>query len=633
MCGIAGILGSQRPDDARRAEAMAKSIQHRGPDAIRVGSYNDSVLGHTRLSILDLSDHGLQPLEDSQGRYVMVYNGEIYNHTELRRELSADYPFQGHCDTEVLLAAYVKWGERCLERLVGMFSLCIFDKKTQSAFFARDRFGQKPLYFHFEEDRLIFASEVKAILASGVKAIADMDTWSRYLTTAKYDDCSATYFSGISQLAPGECATWSRGKGLERRQYYAIGERVKSRHVSLATAKEETRELLIDAARLHMRADVPVAVALSGGLDSSALLACIDEAEELSEKVGCFSFEFDSDLTEREWIEAAAGYHGLKSSISSFSPENFLDSLGPTMWNLEGPIGGLATCALNNVFGPARAAGYKVIQDGTGLDEAYGGYRNHHNLYLGQLLRSNTSNVEKSLEEYALNWGVTRDEARSAAFGELKRNGGTAIDGTIPVRLDLLAEETLARSRSDISNPYPEMDLVQAALVDYLGVNKIPRNMRMKDRLSMAYGLELRLPFLDHRLIEHALSLPVEHLFFQGRSKSIIREALQGVMNEDVRVATKRSIQAPQGKWLISEPMCSYIDDLINSESFAQRGLFDVKAAKDAFHHFRKGTTQNSFFVWQWINVEEWFRTFVDTSPLAAQKPAWNSGNSISPAA
>jgi asparagine synthase (glutamine-hydrolysing) len=622
MCGIAGILGPEKGADLDRVQAMVNITTHRGPDASCVRSYPGAVFGHTRLSIIDLSDHGLQPMESTDGRFVIVYNGEIYNFKELRRELEAEYDFRGHCDTEVLLAAYLRWGEECLERLNGMFAFCIYDVRERSAFLARDRFGQKPIYFNLAGGRLVFASEVKAIIAAGVSVRPDLKTWSRYLALASYDDNSSSYFADISQLQPGECANWSPLNGrLTRRRYYDVANRIKSRKVDFSTAALETRELLEDATKIHMRSDAPVGIALSGGLDSSALLACLNEKGKLDSSVQCFSFDFGADLSERNWIKAAAGHHGIESQINSFGRDDFRNSIAPVMWHLEGPLGGLANCALGSVYENAHKSGYKVIQDGTGLDEAFGGYRNHHNLYLGHLIKQSNGDIENALKEYAVNWGISKKEAHSAAMTELARDGGTAIDGTVPVRRDVLSERVIELAGEPLPLQNLDIDPVRAALIDYLQVQKIPRNMRMKDRLSMAYSLELRLPFLDHRLIEHALSLPVDYLFRFGRSKSIVREALKDIMDNDVRTATKRSIQAPQGKWLTAEPMRTYVADLINSESFADRGLFDVKAVKKAFEGFCLGTTPNSFFVWQWINVEEWFRTFVDGDPLTGRHP------------
>ena len=204
-------------------------------------------------------------------------------------------------------------------------------------------------------------------------------------------------------------------------------------------------------------------------------------------------------------------------------------SIRPMMWHLEGPIGGLMNCALAKVMQSAHAAGFKVIQDGTGLDEAFAGYRNNHNLYLGLLLREGGPLAEQAVREYARNWEVSEKQARHAGELELQRNG-TAIDGTVPVRPELLEKAFVANYASSASTLSHTGDQLRDALIDNLQIRKIPRNTRMKDRVSMAYALELRLPFLDHRLMEHALSVPTAYYFLHGRSKSLAREALAGVM-------------------------------------------------------------------------------------------------------
>lgn len=615
MCAIAGILGAvDRDDDLARVTAMTAVQVHRGPDAGAVTVLPGAVLGHRRLSIIDLSDRAAQPMTSADGRFVLVFNGEIYNYRELRRDLEGTYPFRTESDTEVILATWIAWGEAMLERFNGMFAFCLYDTIERRAFFARDRFGQKPLHFAEHRDRLLFASEVKALLAAGVPAKPNLDAWARYLAHASYDDDADTFFAGVMQLRPGECATWDAEHGLHRRTYYALHERVAGLpfDVDVAEAAAEVRRLLTDAVTIHMRSDVPVGISLSGGLDSSAMLATLDLAGELHHGVRCFSFDFGGDLSERPWIEAAAGHHGLTSTITTYTPADFRKSIRPMVWHLEGPIGGLANCALGAVIRDARVAGITVLQDGTGLDEAFGGYQNHHNRYLGQLLASGDPAAPRAAEAYARNWGVSVSDAIAAAHAELER-AHTTIDGTVPVRLDLLTA-SFRDAYGDV--PIPPIaetgDPMRDALVDYLQVRKIPRNTRMKDRLSMAYSIELRLPFLDHRLVEYALRLPPAYWFWEGRTKGVVREALRGTMDDAVRTASKRSIQAPQGVWLRQEPMRSYIRELIASESFASRGMFDVERARTAYEDFIAHGAPNSFFVWQWINMEEWFRVFVD---------------------
>jgi len=619
MCGIAGILGAGDLDIASiQVEAMTRVLAHRGPDGRKVSVFPGAALGHCRLSIIDLSERAAQPMLTADGRHVIVFNGEIYNYLELRRELLATYDFRSDSDTEVLLAAWRRWDQDCLARINGMFAFCIYDTIERSAFFARDRFGQKPLFFAQRESQLVFGSEVKALLSAGIKAHPDHAVWARYLTTASYDDTAETFFAGITQLLPGECATYSVASGLKRRHYYHLSEHYRQQSLTEDQAADQVRELMVDACRLHMRADVPVGVMLSGGLDSAALLASLDLADVLNSDVKCFSVDFGPDLTEGAWIESAARHHGLSWEIDSYSPGDFAATIRPMMWHQEAPIGGLMNCAFNSVMKAAQGQGYPVLQAGVGPDEAFGGYRNHHNLYLGLALKSGSPEVEQRLAEYARNWGVSPAAARRAAEIEISCSH-TAIDGTVAVRPEALSHAVNtarllpAAALGTIGDPLRDSQL------HYLQGSKIPRNTRMLDRLSMAYGIEIRLPFLDHRLVELGFGLSPNLYFLEGRSKGVIRSALKGAMDDDVRLATKRSIQAPQGQWLRREPMASYIDKLIGSESFASRNLFDVVVCKALFARFKAGEFDNSFFVWQWINVEEWFRVFVDGEPITDQ--------------
>jgi len=616
MCGIVGILGSDNPGLRNVAETMARSIRHRGPDAMRIRQYPGAVLGHNRLSIIDMSELALQPMESACGEYVIVFNGEIYNYKELRQELKGDYSFKSASDTEVLLAAWQKWGDKCLSRLNGMFAFCVYNKKSRSAFFARDRFGQKPIYLAQQDGALYFSSEIKAILSTGFKARENRSTWARYLCEAKYDDTRDTFFEGIWQLLPGEYAQYAPGKGISCHHYYQVKDHIEPSQLSQSAAAEKTRELIVESCRIHMRADVPVGMMLSGGLDSSTILSALSLGDRLNSSVKTFSVEFGKDLSERQWIEQSASYHHLNSEILAFSPKKFRNVMTPLMWHLEAPIGGLMNCALTEVMSAARKDGFVVLQGGAGADEIFGGYRNHHNQYIADLINSNDNDAQQAIEEYAANWGTTIPEARQAALTEMKRRS-TAIDGTVPVRLDLLTDSIKSEFVYDVDERGTTSSNLLNSLIEYIQGSKIPRNLRMLDHLSMAYGLEVRLPFLDHRLVEHGLSLPPRYLFLGGRSKGIVREAFKEAMDDDVRLSTKRSIQAPQGIWLKTEPMKSYVDELISSESFASRGFFDVKKVKQAWHDFCHGEFDNSFFVWQWINVEEWFRVFVDADSMS----------------
>ena len=615
MCGINGILGNVSSRDDVIVKEMNGILNYRGPDTNKFKRYPGAVLGHRRLSIIDLTEKALQPMESYDKRYVLVFNGEIYNYKEIRKILIAEYDFVSDSDSEVLLYAWMKWKKECLLHLNGMFAFCIFDTRENTAFLARDRFGQKPLFFKEENSRLVFSSEIKSLLTAGVKAIPDYKSWARYLTTGFYYNDNRTFFKGIEQLKPGECATWNTENGLSRHVYYNLYERVSNHtnNIDIITAANTVKEILVDAANIHMRSDVPVGISLSGGLDSSSLLSCINLAYKLDKDVACISFDFGESFSERKWIEAAASYYNLESRIETYTRNDFKTSIRPLMWHMEGPIGGLANCALGKVMHTAMQMGIRVIQDGTGLDEAFGGYHNHHNLYVGTLLKNRNSKAQKALHEYMDNWRVDKTTALKEIEVAMKNNN-TSIDGTLPVRPDLIKKDFLRIYNEVYNDEYQCVldDPLKDNLVYYLQTQKIPRNTHMKDRVSMAYSIELRLPFLDHRMVEYALSLPTDYYFLNGRTKAIVREALAGNMDDMVRLSSKRSIQTPQGMWLREEPMRSYINELINSDSFRDRGIFDDNKVRKAYKEFCKGSYGNSFFVWQWINVEEWFRIFID---------------------
>jgi len=611
MCGIAGIVGNVTKSDINIVQSMNDIQSYRGPDNDKVSFYDGAVVGHRRLSIIDLDNRSSQPMESNDGRYIIVFNGEIYNYKELKVELSPHYNFQTRSDTEVLLAAYSIWGKKCLLKLIGMFAFCIYDIKKEEAFIARDYFGQKPLFFTENDKRLIFASEIKAILKTGMKPNPNYNTWARYLVSASYDDDNSTFFKNIFQLLPGEFATWTMNRGLQKNHYYNLGDEIVKNKVDIEQASQATRTLLIDSVKLHMRSDVPVGLALSGGLDSSTMLACLDFSGELNQKLNCLSFKFEEAFSEQEWIDVAASYHGLISRYEVYKKNDYLNDIKPLTWHLEAPIGGLATCALAKLMSRAGKMGLKVMQDGTGLDEAFGGYRNHHNLFLGEMLQKRNLHVKKYIKEYADFWKVTEKVAEKAAKDALN-NKITAIDGTVPVRIDLINNDFKTKYNVEINDYVSTGSNLYDGFIDYLQKRKIPRNTRMKDRVSMAYSIELRLPFLEHNLINYALSLPEQIHYYKGRTKSVIREAMKGLMDENVRIAPKRSIQAPQGEWLRKEPMRSYVIDLINSETFADRNIFNVNKVITAYDEFCEGKYNNSFFVWQWINMEEWFRTFID---------------------
>ena len=402
MCGIVGIINYNKKSSKYLVDNMVSAIAHRGPDSQNVVEVSDGFLGHARLTIIDLNDRSLQPMISADRRYTLTFNGEIYNYIEIRKELikEASIEFVTTSDTEVLLYAFIVWGESCVERLNGMFAFCIHDAKTGSAFLARDRFGQKPLFYVEKENALHFSSEIKGLLSSGVVPKSNRKAWARYLYSASFDDNSETFFEGIWQLLPGECAWFEKGKKLRRKQYYNLGDRVKPIDIKHNDAVSQTREMMAKSVKIHMRSDVPVGISLSGGLDSSAILSSLEISGQVNNGLKSFSMEYGSDLTERRWIDSAVSRYNLKSHYGTFTKDKFFDRISSVMWHQEAPIGGLSNCALEEVAQGALFNDTKVILDGTGLDEIFAGYRNLHNIYLGLLMQNNSNKFDTALKEY-----------------------------------------------------------------------------------------------------------------------------------------------------------------------------------------------------------------------------------------
>ncbi len=619
MCGIAGILSKEELNRSRSGsvKSMISIIQHRGPDNSNVKSYDYASLGQARLSIIDLSKKSDQPMDSLDGQFVIVFNGEIYNYKELREELKSFYNFRSKGDTEVLLAAWQKWGLNCLDKIKGMFAFCIWDKKNKKAYLVRDRFGQKPLYYYWDKKNLIFCSEIKGILATGVKAKTNNLAWLKYLAYASYDDNSSTFFDGIKQLKAGQVAIWSEKNDFKISNWYNLSEKVIGNlgFIKTSEKKDELKHKMLQVINMHVRSDVPVGISLSGGLDSSAILACLKNLNKnFSLEAYSVKFQEKSNIkySEEYWIKKVADYYNIPLTMETYKEEDMLKDIAPMIWHNEGPLGGLMHLGRAKVMRNAKENGIKVMLDGTGLDECYAGYQVHHDLYLSEKIKEKNSNIKKLISDYIFNWKIDK----SSLLEKLKNFdlNNKAIDSSYLISKEMLNEKSIKAlsSISPLSYNNKSLSSVKSSLIDYMIYSKIPKNTRFTDRMSMAHGVELRLPFLDHELVELGLTLDDDLYFLEGRTKSFVRETLKGMIEDDVLYATKRSVHTPQGEWMKKEPIRSYILDTIHSISFQQRGLVDKDKVKVLYRDFCENKYNNSFFIWQWVNMEEWHKTFID---------------------
>jgi asparagine synthase (glutamine-hydrolysing) len=570
MCGIAGMFGFGW--EREQLEVMVASQRHRGPDAygIYVDPLNLAGLGHNRLSIIDLSAAGRQPMSSHDGRLWIVFNGEIYNYLELRSELH-DYPYHSRTDTEVILAAYERWGESCLDHLIGMFAFLIWDERERRLFAARDRFGVKPLNYHLKPDgTLLLASEVRALHAAGVVARPDAVAWSTYLTLGLHDHSPRTFCEEIRSLPPGHLLIWQDSQ-LHISRWYDLAERSGPEwdQRSVKTVQEEYLALLEESVRLRFRSDVPVGINLSGGLDSSTLLGLVQAVEGAESEVEAFTFVTgDSRYDELPWVEQMLAHTNHPSSISYLRPSDVPALAESVQAHQDEPFGGLPTLCYARLFERARSQGVIVLLDGQGLDEQWAGY----DYYLTAI---NGNNAPASLVQ-GIKERAVRPECLTPEF-------------------QAIAEPFEPRE------PFPD----RLRNLQYRDAchTKIPRALRFNDRVSMRSSTELREPFLDHRLFELALRQPPERKIADGANKWLLRQIARRLLPGELVESPKRPLQTPQREWL-RDPLREWANERIEESLTAFGGTWlDRKAVRAAWHHYCEGAGDNSFYIWQWINL------------------------------
>jgi asparagine synthase (glutamine-hydrolysing) len=557
---------------------MVACQHHRGPDAsgVFVSPSGTAGLTNNRLSILDLSEKGRQPMSDATGRFWIVLNGEIYNYLELRRELASNFNFQTGTDTEVLLAAYERWGEACLDRLIGMFAFAIWDEQTRTLFAARDRFGVKPLYYSLlPSGELAIASEIKTLHAIGVRREADSTMWATYLTYGLYDHGDRTFWDDVKSLAPGAALSWQDGR-MQTRQWYdlasATGPDLDTRPEQ--EVMDEYRALLEESVRLRFRSDVPVGINLSGGLDSSILLGLVHAVQGNASQVCAFTFVTGDE----RYDELHAVEHMLERTrhphhVCSLAAEEVIDLALKVQAYQDEPFGGLPTLAYSRIFERARELGVTVLLDGQGHDEQWAGY-----------------------DYYAAELDGSPHRTVQPASGPVQGSHNRAT------RPECLLPEFRAQAAPFFA-PAPFPDALRNIQYRDAKYTKIPRALRFNDRISMMHSIELREPFLDHRLFELALRQPEVRKISNGVHKSLLRRIARGLVPAAIFEPAKRPLQTPQREWLrgpLKDWVTACIDTLITNHGDA---WIDAKSVRQQWQKFLQGEGDNSFYIWQWVSL------------------------------
>jgi len=545
---------------------MTRPLAHRGPDGEGVWVAEHVALGNRRLAVLDLSARGYQPMESRDGRFVITYNGEVYNYLELKTEFQ--HEFETNTDTEVVLQAFARWGTESFHRLNGMFAFAVWDRLTEQLSVVRDRFGVKPLYYSEFQGALYFASEVKSLAAAGIPLDPDEDTWFAYLRHGAYDDRASTFFKGIRRLPPGHYLTWQNGR-VEMRRWYDAAERVTSLGQDErpdSEVSQEYHELLQEAVRLRFRSDVPVGVCLSGGLDSSTLVVLLKELFGTDHSIQTYHFASrDPIYDETPWVRQLLAETHYPVNISYLEPHEIPALAEEAIGFQEEPFGGLPTLAMIQLFKQARRQGTIVLLDGQGLDEQWAGY----NYYAAGAEPSTTIPVQGASS------GSTNEPCLSRDF---------------------------CSRRSEPGYPEPFSDRLANLRYRDLLYTKLPRALRFNDRASSQASCELREPFLDYRLVELAFRQPAHRLIRSGQHKFLLREIVAPLLPKGFAEAPKRPVQTPQREWLRG-PLREWVESCLNHPCISQTGWFDRGRLQTQWEHYLNGGSDNSFYVWQWVSV------------------------------
>ncbi len=611
MCGLAGILNRQEPVQPDQIHRMTDSMCHRGPDSEGFFVDGELAFGHRRLSIIDLSDASNQPFEDSSKRYMIIFNGEIYNYADVKR-LLPDYPFRTSGDTEVILAGYIRWGADCLDYLRGIYTFAIWDKQERELFIARDRLGVKPLYYYHDQEQFIFASEVRAILTIGkINRRADHTALREYFS---YQSVGFPFspIQGISQM---EAGTWMRIKNnlIQTERYW--DPTIKNFEFGFTSKKEvqaKVKALMLQSVKRRLVSDVPVGAFLSGGIDSSAIVGLMAEAGGSSPNTFNISFD-ESAYDESKYADLIARKFNTRHTRIQLKPEVMLAELTNALDAMDVPSGdGINTYVVSKAI---HKEGIKVALSGIGGDELFAGYpifEHYIRLQQKRWLWKTPLALRNGLSGL-LGKGAKKDRMRQ--FLALQ---SPSIENTYPVLRQLLSpaamdELTILENGTDHQTLVQQLvskksDLVklpffsQVTAAEYLGYTQ-QTLLKDTDQMSMANSLEIREPYFDQDLIEFVMSIP-DHFKVPVYPKSLLVESLKPLLPDEIVHRRKQGFVFPWNEWMKNE-LHSFCETHIHH--IAQRDFIQGAHLKKVWSRFLSGDPDIRWQeIWLFVVLDYW---------------------------
>ncbi len=627
MCGLAGFIKkkSDNTDCLVTIKRMTNSLRHRGPNdhGIRLISDDslqcDIAFGHRRLSIIDLSTKAHQPMTVKNGKFTIIFNGEIYNYIELKKELcDLGYIFESNSDTEVVLKAYEEWGLQCFSHFNGMWAIAIWDSCEEKIILSRDRLGKKPLYYYKDDEKFIFASEIKAILEyPGIRKEPNFKKIYRYISGSyRYVDCDdESYFKNIFSITKSSYVAIDGNLEMSKYVYWSLYENTKDLSLSESDAIEAFRELFIDSVRLRLRSDVPVGCMLSGGMDSTSIASVAHKI--LKTPIVTFSGitgEEQGIYDESEYIDEVVKDLKTEHHYVIPDPSDLFTTLAEMLYFHDEPICTVTWHSLYLITNKIKEEGIPVVINGYGGDELLAGYWYHYPEFFYDLEKSRDKSLfAHEITLWKANHGRSIDEYQDAREFINSFYSGNKIESSRYYDYSYcftFAFQNMFKNEISFLTPYDNKSYLSRVLYNELIYETIPASLKAEDRNSMAHSIESRSPMLDYRLIEFCFSLPNNLKIRNGIGKWILRESMKGILPEKVRTRKdKAGLLSPADRWFRNENR-EQIRELINAEDVKELGVFDIMQLNLIFDEHLTGSKNHQMFIWQFINFILWYRMY-----------------------
>ena len=619
MCGITGFWNLDgKPVSREGLIRFTNQIAHRGPDGWDVHVDDSAALGfgHRRLAIIDITDSGRQPMSFADGRYWIVFNGEIYNFVELKKELeNLGYQFKTDSDTEVILAGYDKWGEDCQFKFNGMWAFAIWDSRERKIFISRDRFGVKPLIYYFDGKRFAFASEMKAFLAlDGFRAEFSPTVLANSLENASLvegaEDC---LLQGLKRVLGGHCLTLKANGDLKIRRWWNTLDHLPNVPERYEDQVQKYRELFLDACRIRMRSDVPIGTALSGGLDSSSVLSSMSHIRKSGDATMRMAHEWQKAfigtypgkiIDERHYADEVIKHTGVQPIYCEMNADMYLDYFNDILYQYEE----LSDIHLGPwfVYKMQRQHGVVVTIDGHGGDEALGGYTWH------VFAAMRDANPIRFLELASIRNSMSLTNALGTYVNAVKKRllgKKSASNSTSWLNLQPQPFTTPAMEQ-DASRLTGRDELFKTLYTDF-HFTHLPMNLRDFDRLSMAHGVEVRSPFMDWRLVTFAFAIPSAHKIGAGYTKRILRDSMKGILPEAIRKRTKKLGFPNLDEGWNSPRGHEFIKDAVSSSDFKTSPFWNgTRITSDLETAFQTQDKTRIYMAWKLVQAQSLMRMF-----------------------